>query len=317
MNRIDPVIIAFASATAAACGSSSPTNAEPPVPDPAVASFYDDFLAARYSRARTQAAALDAAAGAEPTQGRLALLRAHAHLWHIAEFGRDPTQDQGALPAEASALIAQFQTARVLDPNDGRVACWLGAAQELVGRMSHDRDLVEQGLATIEEGVRAYPEFGLFCRALAYAPLPASDPDYAKAVDALFLNVDACFGAQVDRANPDITPYLGQETQTGPKRVCWNDPIAPHNLEGFLLFLGDLLVKQGQVGVARIAYNDVKLVPQYPSWPYKSLLDDRLNADLGAKAALYADADPSNDPPLGGNSIQHGCAYCHAATAGE
>jgi hypothetical protein len=312
------MIIAFASATtAAACGSSSPSTPEPSIPHPAVASFYDDFHAARYSRAKTQAAALDAAAEAEPTEGRLALLRAHSHLWHIAEFGRDPTEDPGAVPAEASALIAQFQKARTLDPDDGRIPCWLGAAQQLVGRLSNNRELLAEGLATIEEGVGAYPEFGLFCRALAYAPLPANDPDYAKAVDALFLNIDACFGGQVDRENPDITPYLSQETQTGPKRVCWNDPIAPHNLEGFLLFFGDLLVKQGNLQVARIAYNDVKLVPQYSSWPYQSLLDDRLGADLQAKAALYADADPRNDPPLGGNSIQHGCAYCHAATAGE
>jgi hypothetical protein len=317
MNRIDPLILAFASLATAACSTSDTAMPDPAGLPPAIASFYDDFLAARYSRAKAQAAALDSAAEAEPTKGHLALVRAHSHLWHIAEFGRDPQQDPRAIPSEAAALIAQFQTARALLPDDGRVPCWLGAAEELAGRLSNDRELLERGLATIEEGVRAFPEFGLFCRALAYAPLPARHPDYAKAVEALYLNIEACFGGQMDRANPDISPYLAQETQVGPKRVCWNDPLAPHNLEGFLLFFGDLLVKQGRVAVARIAYQDVKIVPQYSSWPYQSLLDDRLSTDLDARAALYADADPTNDPPLGGNSTQHGCAYCHAATADE
>ena len=66
-----------------------------------------------------------------------------------------------------------------------------------------------------------------------------------------------------------------------------------------------------------LAYNNAKLVKEYPKWPYKSLLDDRLNANLEAKAALYRDADPDNDPPLGGASAGHACTYCHAATADE
>src|SRR5262249_31850567 len=155
------------------------------------------------------------------------------------------------------------------------------------------------------------------CRALAYASLPASDPDYAKAVDALFDTLDVCFETKVDRTNPDITPYLGLATGQGAKRVCWNDATAPHAAEGFYLYFGDLLVKQGPPDVAKVLYADVKLVKEYPSWPYKSLLEERLSADLSAKAALYADADASNDPPLAGDETNHGCTYCHASTAAE
>jgi hypothetical protein len=59
------------------------------------------------------------------------------------------------------------------------------------------------------------------------------------------------------------------------------------------------------------------LIKEYPQWPYKYLLADRLSADLDAKAKLYADADPKNDPPLAGASDSHGCTYCHAASADE
>ena len=33
-------------------------------------------------------------------------------------------------------------------------------------------------------------------------------------------------------------------------------------------------------------------------------------SDLDARAALYADADPGNDPPL--SVPNRSCAYCHA-----
>ena len=84
-----------------------------------------------------------------------------------------------------------------------------------------------------------------------------------------------------------------------------------------MLYFGDLLVKQGNVKLARIAYNNVKLVRQYPSWPYQYMLEERLTSDLEVRAAFYRDADPKNDPPMAGNSHQRNCAYCHAATADE
>ena len=35
------------------------------------------------------------------------------------------------------------------------------------------------------------------------------------------------------------------ETKEGARRACWNSRIAPHNLEGFFLNMGDMLVKSG------------------------------------------------------------------------
>ena len=127
----------------------------------------------------------------------------------------------------------------------------------------------------------------------------------------------ACYGETADRNNPDITKYLGRATAVGPNRACWNDWIAPHNAEGTYLYTGDLLVKQGHVAAAKIMYRNATLIKEYAQWPYKYLLADRLSADLDGKAKLYADADPKNDPPLGGASDGHGCTYCHAATAEE
>lgn len=77
------------------------------------------------------------------------------------------------------------------------------------------------------------------------------------------------------------------------------------------------MVKQGNVAAARVAYNNVKLFAEYRDWPYRDILQDRLSSDLDAKAALYRDADPSNDPAIGGEEVNRRCVVCHAAKADE
>src|SRR5262245_41481476 len=66
------------------------------------------------------------------------------------------------------------------------------------------------------------------------------------------------------------------ETKDGPKRVCWNSWIAPHNFEGFFLNFGDMLVKAGEPGLAVSMYANAKLTPDYASWPYRDVLEDRM-----------------------------------------
>ncbi|MFO0550773.1 MAG: hypothetical protein U0271_20435 [Polyangiaceae bacterium] len=281
----------------------------------AVDQFYTDFGASRFSQAEARAADLDALLDTDPTAADPAVVRALAHLWHVAEVGRDP--NAGSVFAEQANLLSQFQQARDNAPDDPRVPCWLGLTMLGTGQATQDQTLIDQGFAMLDEGVNAYPEFNLFCVALAYGGYPASDPSFTNAIDALYQTMDLCFGETVDRLNPTIEPYLDQATSTGQKRVCWNDPIAPHNAEGFYLFFGDLLVKSGDLETALVMYGNAKLVAEYADWPYKSLLEGRLTDDLGARAALYADADLMNDPPIAGAELDRGCTYCHAATAAE
>ena len=303
----------------AACGSSKddkPANQEPP-PDPAVSSFLDVFHASRYSQAESAAKVLDDAAIASPKDGPVSFVRFLAHLWHLNEYGRDQNPDPAVLQAEAMALLGLITTAKANNPTDARVDCFLGIQQVNVGRAIMNPDLVGEGFKTIDASVSAWPQFSLFCKALAYDSLPVTDPDFNKAVDAMYQTFEACFGEKIDRNNPDISKYLSLATDQGLNRACWNDWLAPHNGEGTYLYIGDLLVKAGNVAAAKIAYADAKLVKEYAQWPYKYLLEDRLGTDLDAKAALYRDADPKNDPPIGGGSDNHACTFCHSASAEE
>jgi hypothetical protein len=80
-----------------------------------------------------------------------------------------------------------------------------------------------------------------------------------------------------------------------------------------MLNLGNGLVKAGDIDAARIIYANAKYSKTYTSWPYRQVLEAIAASDLNARAALYADADPSNDPPLG--VPNRGCVYCHATVA--
>jgi hypothetical protein len=48
----------------------------------------------------------------------------------------------------------------------------------------------------------------------------------------------------------------------------------------------------------------------YATWPYRDVLEAIAASDLNARAALYADANPNNDPPFG--VPNRSCVYCHA-----
>ena len=320
MNLRNAVILASLALATGACGAdSAPDDGTPPddVMPPASGQFFEDFHASRYSQAAARASELDVAAEMQPEHGRLSFDRALAHNWHLQESGRQASPDAAALQAEQHSLPGLFQTAYENNPSDPRVGCFYGLQLVGGGRAMANDALLQQGIAVLEQAVREWPEFNLFCLGLAYDMLPASHPDYAKAVKAALDNVDACVGEAVDRNAPDISKYVAQATSEGPKRACWNTWTAPHNAEGFYLWVGDVLLKQGNVAAARVAYNDVKLIAEYPTWPYRALLDDRLSADLDEKAALYQDADPDNDPRFGGDEVNRRCTVCHAATADE
>ena len=80
-----------------------------------------------------------------------------------------------------------------------------------------------------------------------------------------------------------------------------------------MLNLGNGLVKAGQVEAAKVIYADAQYADNYATWPYRDVLEAIAASDLDARAALYADADPSNDPPL--SVPNRSCVYCHAQVA--
>lgn len=292
-----------------ACSDADPKPDADLDPGPAArAAFRDTFEAQRYQDLPAALETLAAADAASPDDPDTVLLQALGNLWFVAELGRDPSRaDQ--VPAVMAAAMQHFGRMRTLRPDDHRVLGWFGAVQIGAGQQTQNPALTAAGQQMVAEGVAAYPEFNLFVHSLVYSGYPVGSPQFDSAVDAFHATNELCFGP-LDRDNPDVTPYLGKVTTTGRQRVCWNDPYAVHNFEGYFLEMGDVLVKAGKLDTARRAYQNAQLSETYDQWPYRGLLVERL-ATIEARGALYADADPANDPlMISQTEVQ--CASCHA-----
>lgn len=102
------------------------------------------------------------------------------------------------------------------------------------------------------------------------------------------------------------------QTTEGAKRVCWNSWIAPHNLEGFFLNLGDMLVKAGEWQTAQKMYANAKLSPSYPQWKFRDVLEDRI-------ASAQANVTIFNAPARSADKVRErmmivspfSCMACH------
>jgi hypothetical protein len=256
----------------------------------------------------------------DPNNPTLYALLGATHFWHIGEAARDPNPRDPALAQDMRAAVGFFGKALDLDYyskhpigyiNDDHLPGYLGVTTVHLGQMTNDPELSAKGDQTLDFAAYEFPEFNNFNRWAAHNTDSKDSPTYEKALDALWEGIDSCSGTTVDRMNPDLKPYLGLLTSVGRKKACWwESEIAPYSYEGYMLNLGNGLVKAGQVNAARVIYNNARYATNYSTWPYRYVLEAIASSDLEARATLYADDDPKNDPPLG--VPNRGCSYCHA-----
>ena len=291
--------------------------------DAAIERFWDIYHGNQYDAIPDVQAQLQAALQHDPNNAMLYALLGATHFWHIGEFTRDPKPDRNVLQQDMPTAAQLFQKALDLDyngqhligyVNDDHLPGYLGITTFHAGQMSNDPNLMAKGDQLLDYSVYQFPEFNNFNRWAAHNIDSKDSATYKKALESLWQSIDACIGGSIDRRNPDVKPYLYLQTSFGRKKACWSEGnIAPHSFEGIMLNLGNGLVKAGQVDVARIVYGNAKYADNYATWPYRQVLESIAASDLNARAALYADNDRTNDPPLG--VPNRSCVYCHATVA--
>ncbi len=256
----------------------------------------------------------------DPNNPTLYALLGATHFWHIGEYTRDPNPNLNVLHQDMPTAARLFGKALELDyygkhligyVSDDHLPGYLGITTVHTGQQSKDPDLIAKGDQLLDYAVYQFPEFNNFNRWAAHNNDPKDSASYKKALDSLWQSLDSCVGGTIDRTNPDLRQYLYLQTSVGRKKACWSEGnIAPYGFEGIMLNLGNGLVKAGQVETARIIYTNAKYADNYATWPYRQELEAVAASDLYARAALYADADSSNDPPL--SVPNRSCSYCHA-----
>lgn len=134
-------------------------------------------------------------------------------------------------------------------------------------------------------------------------------------------NLEACLCRDIDREKPNL-----QDIDQIPERVandyrksraCTNSWIAPHNVEGFLLNLGDMLVKQQNLIAAREVYRAIRKVKEFEAWPYRHVLVDRI-ANMEENVALFRrPAQVLKDNQQVFIRTTYGCMGCHQKSEEE
>ena len=265
---------------------------------------------------------LEAALEWDPENVTLTALLGATHFWHVGEYRRDPLPNPTVLAQDMPDAVELFHKALKLDYSPHPVGYiyndhlpgFLGVTTVHLGQATNDSALTAKGDHLLNYSVYQFPEFNNFNRWAAHNSDPNTSDNYKLALDSLWQAMDACIEGRIDRANPDIRPYLHLQTSVGRKSTCWSEnSMAPHSFEGLMLNLGDGLVKAGQVDVAKIVYANARYAKHYAEWPYRQVLESIAASDLNARAALYDDNDPTNDPPLA--VPNRSCVYCHAMVA--
>ena len=256
----------------------------------------------------------------DPDNSTLYALLGATHFWHIGEYTRDPNPNPAVLQQDMPTAVDLFGKALDIDYNgkhligyinDDHLPGYLGITTVHLGQQNRDPGTIAKGDQILDMAVYQFPEFNNFNRWAAHSSDPKDSDTYKKALDSLWQALDACAAAHVDRTNPDLKPYLYLQTSVGRKKACWSEgTLAPHSFEGFMFNFANGLVKAGQVEAAKVMFANARYAEHYAEWPYRQYLESVANSDLNTRAALYADNDPSNDPPLA--VPNRGCSYCHA-----
>ena len=224
----------------------------------------------------------------DPEDARTNLLLGLNHLWLAAEGDRqDPRVIEHLYLAETFLVRTQARS-----PEDARLPSWLLPTRMSLAAIEQDDARVAELAQQMVEAYASDPNFHAFVIGQQSFRAPRDSERFR-------------FGLEAMRAAGGCA---GSDDPT-----CGNHPHWPHNVEAFMVLAADFELKAGEVARARAVLEEVRQVPGFATWPYRSLVDTRLKA-LSARSAAYANDDPEDDPP----SLFHAdhtvsCRLCHAA----
>lgn len=303
--------VLLATGVAAGCSSSSSdTSANAPAStaadDATLAkqAFWTTLNAGDFHATMTAHERMIAAFEAHPEDDELARLIGFVYVLPIEQGGADE-----ATTRDLFGDAVRYAKLAVDIPHDPQrklynSAFWAGLTYTQAG-FAGDAATEADARATLDEVVASMPAFGLLTRADVMIDSPVESPDFATGLESYFRFYEQCSGAKLDRARPDLTPVLNRPFADA-SSTCGNSAHAPHGVQGVLLNFADALVKNGQAEAARPVYETIQRSEGFATWPFASVVADRLASDLAARTTAYTSGDPRARPRIGA-----GCFSCH------
>lgn len=145
--------------------------------------------------------------------------------------------------------------------------------------------MILKGYISSLKAIKKWPTFNRTALSLIESQLDSSSVLFKQGINNQWKVVDECSCKKLNEETVMASPqkvladfFYEVKNSKDPliKRACWNSWIAPHNLEGFCLNFGDMLVKEGKLKEAKEIYLAAKLAPSYNDWIYKPLIEERI-----------------------------------------
>ena len=242
--------------------------------------FWQQFHQGHYEKIDSISYFLSAAYSENPNHLETVNHLGWVHVWALSE-----RQKLTSIPPNiidhGTLSLKYFGESFQMNPHDPRVLAFLADLKMTVGSISDDDDLVREGYFNGKKSIRQWPEFNYFSIGYVFSARAYDSWQFKKGLAWQWKTLDECYCDKFDRENPDLSPYLVLEQSDENlkrKRACWNSWIAPHNVEGYYLNMGDMLVKSGDWKKGIQVYNLAKQVPQYDTWAFKDVLDVRISS---------------------------------------
>jgi hypothetical protein len=285
--------------------------------------FWEQFHLGNYDTIPKVIEQLSAAYIANPKDLQTVYHLGFAHIWALSE--RQHLQNIPGTIIDHAVLAQKYLgEAYLMNPNDPRVLSFLAASKIIVGAVSEDKGLIKEGYMNGLKSIRDWRDFGEFSMAYTMSRLPHTDPYFEKSLQWMENTAKRCYCPNIE-TNPRSCMQAISQLKENPQnldrnRIVPNSWVAPHNIEGFFMFYGDLLVKWGNWQKAITIYSLAKQAPDYNNWLYKDVLENRMghareNVALFRKEVSLGEKLATTQTILSQTAIS--CRACHQMNKGE
>ncbi len=249
-----------------------------------------------------------------PNDPSLAAHLGFLHIWKITEHQREKMQNP-LIPDEIILSKKFFSDAHALLPDNAIYEGFYGDTLLMEGMIFEDKREEVRGYFTLKKAIAKWPEFNYFTAGYPMSILAPNSRQFKQALQWQWNTIDLCAGKKINRENPEYPS--GHITKNNPRRhdACEETWIAPHNIEGFFMNMGDMLVKSGDWQIALIIYQNAKRAPNYTYWPYRKMLENRIK---NAKENVEYFQEPFSFELKNNNPERnimfnsgYGCMACH------
>ena len=217
--------------------------------------FWDNFHKGNYHKLDSITYYLTASYNENPNHLETVTHLGFSYIWKLSERNRleeiPPT-----IVDNATLSLKYFDESQKINSKDPRTLGFLADLKMTLGSISNDNKLTRQGYFEGLKSIRQWKTFNYFTIGYVLSGLDFDSWQFEKGVDWQWKTLNECYGEKIDKQNPEISKYLeleSKETDLHKKRACWNSWIAPHNVEGFYLNMGDMLVKK-VIGKKQLKY---------------------------------------------------------------